>query len=195
MSLIGIWGHSAVGKTTWLKSIMDELPTINPDLVIVFGDLAEEYHYKADEDAWLLIENKLRWQGKREEKLQWPIINMICDYKVWILESMRWFNGLQELLVEGFKVNHNSGLAMIIPYAQPEVHQSFLQQRCDSRNKQISPWWTPENCWKEATYRINSVEKYWKPSDIPYCMQEIDAERQSWSVVTEYIKTMLCEGF
>lgn len=189
--LIGIWGPSAVGKTTWLTNIMDELPNLNTDLVVVFGDLAEEYHYLCTEDAWLLQENKLRWQGTREEKLQWPVDQLIADDKVWILESMRWFNGLQPLLVDSFISNSHKGLAMLIPYAQPAVHKKFIKQRCDFRNKKMSPWWTPENCWKESSYRINSVEKYWKPAGVPHHLQEIDSNRRNWNIATDILKTWL----
>lgn len=192
--LIGIWGHSAVGKTTWLKSIMDELPEINPNLVVVLGDLAEEYHYDLERDVWVLVENKLRWQGKREEKLMWPVSDLIGGEKIWVLESMRWFNGLQPLLTSQYTEFNRQGLAMIIPYAQPEVHQAFLQQRCDSRNKQMSPWWTPDNCWKEALYRLNSVDKHWKPAGVPHYVFEIDAERRQWANVTDIIKLLLRKG-
>jgi hypothetical protein len=191
MALVAIWGASAVGKSYFLKSIMDDLPDINPNITVVFGDNAEEYHYAPGLDAWLLKENHLRWQGKREEKLRWAVSDMITCEHVWVLESMRYFNGLQRLFVDAFIRNNCKGLSIIIPFAQPKVHQAFLQQRCDLRNKKMSEWWTPENCWKESNYRISSVEKYWKPAGVPSYVFEIDAERKAWNDVTSCLKSLI----
>lgn len=190
--LIGVWGHSATGKTTWLRSIMDELADANPNLVIVLGDNAEEYYLK--DDVWHKVENHDRWQGKKEQKLQWSPDLMIATDTVWVVESMRWYNGLQQCLVDAFNRNQQQGLHMIIPHAQGAVHQEFIRQRCIKSGKKMSDWWTIENCDREANYRLGSIEKWWKPNRVPATSFEIDADRRNWLFVTQYVKELLCQA-
>lgn len=191
MSIIGIWGHSALGKTTWLHSIEHEPPVFAPDNVLVFADNSLEYHMFMGEH-WMPIKKGKRWQGTKDEKLRFPLDEFFASRKVWIIESMRWFNGLQGELVAAYRRNGNTGLHMIIPWAQPQVHREFIRQRCVKVGKPMSPYWENEaNCWNEARYRLNSIEKFWKPNGIPSVQYSIDPERNNWYYVTLYLKELL----
>lgn len=192
MSLIAIWGHSATGKSYWLESIRDELPSIQSNPVVVLCDYPREYHYRPDTDDWLFVSNSTRWKGAKPEKLQWPVMDIIVDDKVWVIESSRYFNGMQQYLVQAFQANGCRGLSMIFPWAQPEVHREFIRQRCLSKNKPMSQWWENlDNCKHEANNRLNSIAKWFVPAGVPCKSFEIDYERRNWNCVTTYLKEIL----
>lgn len=194
MTLVCVWGHSALGKSTWLESIRDELPSLQSNLAVVLCDYPREYHYRPGTNDWLLItvQHRRRWKGVKIEKLQWPIAHIIIDAKVWVIESSRYFNGMQKYMVEAFQANGCRGLSVIVPWAQPEVHREFIRQRCLSKNKPMSQWWESlENCEHEANNRLNSIPKWFEPVNIPARAFEIDAERRGWACVTEYLKEQL----
>lgn len=194
MSLIAIWGHSASGKSYWLESIRDELPSIQPNLVVVLSDYPREYHYRPATNDWSLFtdEYRCKWKGTKAEKLQWPVADMIRDSRTWVVESSRYFNGMQPYMVEAFRTNGGRGLSIILPWAQPEIHSEFIRQRCISKNKPMSQWWEDlEHCQHEANNRLNSAPKWFEPAGIATRAFEIDYERRNWNCVTEYLKEIL----
>lgn len=194
--LIAIWGHSATGKSTWLESIMDELPDIRPDLVVVMCDYPREYYYRPMTDDWYMITNGIRekWKGTKDEKISPE--QFIVDSTVWVMESSRYFNGLQAQMVEAFRANDCKGLHVILPWAQPDVHSEFIRQRCLSKNKPMSPWWENlENCRHEANNRLNSVAKWFEPNGVSTTTFEIDLERRNWALVTQHLKDVLRNGY
>lgn len=192
--LVGIWGHSCIGKTTWLKSIMDDLPEICPELSVVIADNEQEYHYDPAQDVWRYIVNRVRWKGTKEQKLQWPIGNLILDRRVWVLESMRYFNGMQSYMIDAYLSNGRAGLAMILPHTTVDIYREMQRQRCISLNKPMSPWWELEdNLLKEIKYRAGSAKKWWQPNGVPCMVLEIDAERSNWYLATDYLKGLLTE--
>lgn len=198
MPMIGIWGHSALGKTTWLHSIENDPPIFSTDNVLVFADNSLEYHMFMGEH-WMPIKKGKRWQGTKEQKLHFPLDEFFFSKKIWIVESMRWFNGIQGHLVEArnrYKVaTGKEGLYMIIPWAKPEVHREFLRQRCLKVGKPMSPYWLElDNCWAEARYRINSIDKFWMPAGIPAVQFQIEADRAGWRHVTNLLKTLVANG-
>lgn len=192
MSLIGIWGHSCVGKTTWLKSIMDDLPDIYPNLTVILADNEQEYHYDPVTDSWRYIVNRIRWKGTKEQKRQWPIGDLILSDRVYILESMRYFNGMRADMLAAWRARGNSGIHMILPYTTIEIYREMQRQRCISLNKPMSPWWElDEHLKKEINYRRGFGKHWCEPNHVPYKLIEIDVERKNWSMATEYLKEVL----
>lgn len=196
--IIGVWGHSALGKTTWLHSIKDQLLGINENIVVVFADNSVEYHSFLGEH-WIQVKKGKRWQGTKEQKLYFPLDEFMFSKNIWIVESMRWFNGIQGHLVEArnrYKVaTGKEGLYMIIPWAEPETHREFIHQRCLKVGKPMSDYWLSlDNCAAEARYRLNSIDKFWTPAGIPSVQFQIEADRTGWRHVTNLLKTLVANG-
>lgn len=193
--LVCVWGHSAVGKSHWLESIMDELPSIQSNLVVVMCDYPREYYYRPNTDDWYLVTNGIRekWKGTKAEKIN-PA-QFIHDKTTWVVESSRYFNGLQAQMVEAFRENGCQGLHVIIPWAQSETHSEFIRQRCLLKNKPMSQWWQNlDNCQHEANNRLNSIPKWFQPNGVPATSFEIDLDRKNWNLVTQHLKDVLRNG-
>lgn len=192
MALIGVWGHSCVGKTTWLKSIMDDLPDLLSGISVVIADNEQLYDYDANQDAWIYEVNRKRWKGTKVQKAQWPIGDLILSDRMYVLDSMRYFNGLQPQMIEAHR--HGGYLAMILPYTTPDIYREFQRQRCITLNKPMSPWWeVEENLLKEIKYRAGSAEKWWKPNGVLYKLIEIDEQRCNWVIATQTLKGWIKE--
>jgi hypothetical protein len=177
---------------------MPTLEAYAPHIVVVFGDNSVEHHSYIGRQSiprWLELKKSKKWQGKKEEKLAYPLLHMIASDKLWVVESMRYFNGLFPNLIEAFQQNGNAGLHMIIPYAADEVHREFLRRRCIKVGKDMSPYWEDlKNCGNERRYRVGSIEKWWDPNGVPAKAFEIDANRFNWIKVTRYLRSLLDAG-
>lgn len=190
MSIIGIWGPSALGKTYWLSSCMDGLAQLNNNLVVVLADNSLESHYKAG--AWEKVRNNERWKRTKEEKLSWPPYELMADQRVWLIESHRYFGGIQPEFVAAWASNGGRGLYMLNVWAQPDLMRDFLKRRCDAKGKEFnSGYWDYERAKYENLRALNSAEKWLKPAGIPYENFEIDPERRKWNYVTEYVSELL----
>lgn len=189
MSLIGIWGHSAIGKTTWLHSIKDELKEINRNIIPVFADGTPQ-EYWPFRNGWFTV-NKDHWKGIKDIKVP-QVPRLIASHKIWILESMRWFIGMQPDLTAGFKANGNSGLHMIIVYSKPEVQREWRKQRCELLGKPWNDYWDkPGNLRVENNRGVNSIRKHFQPAGVPCASFEIGYDRKEWAEVTAYLKGLL----
>lgn len=189
--IIGVWGPSALGKTYWLTSCMDELARVYDQLTVVLADNALEAHYK---DGVRLedVRNNERWKRTKEEKLSWSPADTIADPRVWIIESHRYFGGIQPDYVAGWKANGGRGLYMLNIYAEPDLMREFLARRCMDNGKEFNAgYWDYERSKYENLRALNSAERWLKPAGIPYENFEIDPERKNWAYVTEYISELL----
>lgn len=196
MSLIGIWGHSAIGKTYWLHSIKDELYRINPNIVIACADDVTEYHplqlklSTGSSLAWS-PKREQHWKSTKEDRLE-VLPKLVADDKVWILDSMRWFIGMQTDIVDAFKANGNKGVHMIAVWSQPLVQQEFRLLRCLALGKPWNEYWDDvKNLKVESNRGINSIKKHFAPAGIPSRSFEIGIDRLEWAQVTAYIKQVL----
>lgn len=188
--LIGVWGPSALGKTYWLTSCMDELARLNNDIVVVLADNSLENHYKAG--AWEKVRNNERWKRTKEEKLSWPPADLMADKRVWIIESHRYFGGIQPEFVAGWRANRGRGLYMLNVWAQPDLMRDMLERRCIANGKEFnSGYWIPERCKYENLRALNSAERWMKPAGVPYENFEIDQERKVWGYVTQYVAELI----
>lgn len=189
MALVGIWGHSCVGKTTWLKGLMEQLADMCPGLSIIIADNEQEYHHDPVQDAWVYKVNRERWKGSKAQKAMWPIQNIVLDQRLWIIESMRYFNGMQAFMIEGYRARGCTGLSMILPYAESiELYREMQRQRCTILNKPMSPWWElDEHLEKEIKYRAGSGKKWWEPNGVPHKLVAIDPQRKNWVQATEFL--------
>lgn len=189
MALVGIWGHSAIGKSTWLESIQDELRQINSKIVLVYADVQLERR-PVGKAGWVQA-RRTRWKGEKQER-QDVIPMMVSDHKIWILESMRWFIGMQTDLVDAYKANGYSGLHMIITYSQLDVQKRWRQERCNLLGKPWNDYWDdPAHLKVENNRGINSIKRHFEPAGIPCRSFHIGYDRAEWSQVTEYLKGLL----
>lgn len=188
MSLIGIWGHSAIGKTYWLHSIKDDLKAINPNIVIACADDVTEYHPYSG--GWI-ARRQQHWKSEKADRLE-TIQRIVKDDKIWILDSMRWFIGMQPHIVNEFNKNCMSGVHMIIVWSQPDVQWEFRYRRIVALGKTWNEYWDDDRHLRvEANRGLNSITKHFEPAHIPNASFEIDLERKNWALVTEYIKRIL----
>lgn len=187
--MINILGPSAVGKTTFLRSIMDEIPeatTRNP--VVVFGDTGDEYHYEADSDSWIHMKKHDKWAGTKEQKD--PAKNLYCmmkSEKIYVVDVMRYYNGLWSYVLEAH-AKLRGGTAFIVPYYTGEVGLQFRLQRCERNGKAISPYWMDvRNCWSESAGRLNMCKKRFQPAGIPCAYVEMDLARKNFDLVKKIL--------
>lgn len=188
MSLIGIWGHSAIGKTYWLHSIKDDLKAIQPKIVIACADDVTEYHPYSK--GWI-ARRQQHWKSTKDDRIQ-TIHRIVKDDKIWIVDSMRWFIGMQPELINAFNMNCMSGLHMIVVWSQPDVQRDFRLKRTVLLGKPWNVYWDDQAHLKvEANRGINSIAKHFEPGHVPWATFEIDAQRKNWAQVTAYLKTIL----
>lgn len=200
--MLFIYGPSAIGKTTFLKSVQwDLVPPTGSKLVVVYADHCEEHHQVLDVycddtigDVFASIKKGKKWGGKRAEKEPMRhLYNMIGDDRtMWVVECMRYLNGLWPELIEAHQRN-GGGLRIIVPYYTGEVGQYFRQQRCDKLGKEMSEYWTVDNCLSESDYRVNSCRKHLQPVGIPCIFISIDKERRGWDTVRKFVMGCLIE--
>lgn len=187
--LIGVWGHSAIGKTTWLESIEDELRQINKKIVLVYADVQLERR-PVGNTSWVQA-RRTRWKGEKEER-QEVIPMMVSDHKIWILESMRWFIGMQPDLTAAYKANGNSGLHMIVTYSQLVTQRLWRLQRCQLLGKDWNTYWDdPAHLKVENNRGLNSIKKHFEPAGVPCKAFEIGEDRAEWAQVTAYLKAII----
>lgn len=186
--LICVWGHSAIGKTTWLESIQDDLRAINRKIVLVYADVQLER--RPFKDGWFDSRHS-RWKGEKQER-QAILPTMIADSKIWILESMRWFIGMQPDLTAGFKANGNSGLHMIILHSDLDVQKLWRLERCQLLGKPWNTYWDKLGNLKVENNRgRNSIIKHFQPAGVPCKAFKIGYERKEFAEVTAYIKGII----
>lgn len=189
--MIGIWGHSAIGKTTWLESIADDLARLNRQIVLVYADVQQECRPMAD--RWLCV-RRTRWKGEKQERLA-VTPKLIADNRIWIVESMRWFIGMQIPILEAWKANGRHGLHMTILYSQPEVQKQMRWDRCQLLGKDWNTYWDDYSHLKVESYRsFNSIKHHWAPNKVPYKAYEIRADRVEFNEVTKDIKRLVSGG-
>lgn len=189
--ILGMYGPHAVGKTTFLRGVMDEVvEAINhkskgthfPEPVIVLADNNEEYHYNRKNDCWVLSNNKPRWKGKKHEKVPY-LHGMVSNKdKLWIIESARYFGGLQHDLLEAYDVC-GGGLQFYVPLTDFDTFHKFMQDRCAKANKVFrSDYWTMEKLIYESSGRyINMMNNNYKPAGVKVYTHAIDYERKAWN--------------
>jgi hypothetical protein len=194
--LIGIMGPHAVGKTQFLKNNMDWLAdNCKYDaLVVVLADLESEYHYNAAVDAWYLTKNFLRWKGHKEEKLAEPWLhNMIVDKTtLWIVESGRYFKGMQPTITDSY-YHCGGGVRFIVPYSRGVTMVQFLKERCAKHNKELSEYWTPDNCDKESREFTNMIAKCYIPIGVPSYQVMVNENRVEWEIVKGILYSWIIE--
>jgi hypothetical protein len=190
--LIGIYGMFAVGKTTFLMDAKEDLPGIvNNDLTVVFADLGDEYHYEPTDDEWIIYGDSIRWKGKRDEKLP-HIESMIEDRDMlWIVESARYFGGLQDEIIRCVR-KHGGGAAFIVPVSDEPTARQFLIDRCNKRNKEFrADYWTERRLNYEAYHRyVNVVNKHYLPAGIKCYVRHISYARNEWESIRELLHGM-----
>jgi hypothetical protein len=183
--LIGIIGPFGVGKTTFLKNSMDWLSDhCRYNLTVVLADLESEYHYNVNDNCWDLTKNFKRWKGHREEKMAEPWLeDMIWDStRLWIVESARYFKGLQPNIIEAHK-KWGGGVRFIVAHAKGGTLMQFLRERTASHNKVPSDYWTPETCLRESNEHVNSANNRYIPAGIPCVLQQITEHRVEWEII------------
>ena len=187
--ILFIYGASAIGKTTFLKSVQYSLkPPSNTGLVVVYADFCEEHH------GDVIIKKKRKWGGKREEKRPaYHLDDMIGDDGVmWVVEAMRYLNGLWPEVIRAHELS-GGGVRVIVPYYSGEVGRLFRQQRCDKIGKKLSKYWTVEHCLAESDYRVRSCKKHLVPVGIPCEFVEIGPTREEWVLVRQIMRQWLAE--
>jgi len=178
-----IYGPSAVGKTVFLKGIQHNLQALTDvNVAVVYADLAMEYHFISGE--YVSIRENVKWKGKRNEKQPlYHLDNMVGDDDtIWVVECMRYLNGLWVELIYTHNLN-GGGLRIIVPYYTGEVGLQFRRDRCDGLCKELSDYWTVASCAKESNYRKCSCEKHLVPAGIPCEFVKIDVARKNWERV------------
>lgn len=188
--MLFIYGPSAIGKTTFLKSVQHSLvPPIGSKLVVVYADHCVEHH------GDVIIKESKKWGGKRVEKEPMRHLdNMIGDDRtMWVVECMRYLNGLWPELIEAHQRN-GGGLRIIVPHYTGEVGRYFRQQRCDKLGKKMSEYWMVKNCAGESEYRKNSCIKHLVPVGIPVKCYKIDKKRTNWHTLGIGLKWWLSES-
>lgn len=192
MSVIGIWGHSAIGKTYWLHSVKDELYQVNPNIVIACADDVTEYHpYSSSNLFGWIPRRQQHWKSEKADRID-TIQRIVKDSKIWILDSMRWFIGMQPYIVNEFNRNCMSGVHMIIVHSQPDVQREFRYRRTQALGKPWNEYWdNPANLKVEANRGLNSITKHFGPAHIPTASFEISLDRNEWKDVTIYLMELL----
>lgn len=191
--LIGIWGHSAIGKTYWLHSVKDELYNANPNIVIACADDVTEYHPYTSSFTGLgwIARRQQHWKSEKADRLE-ALPRMVKDSKIWILDSMRWFIGMQPEIVSAFNANSMSGVHMIVVWSKPDVQREFRRQRTEVLGKPWNTYWDDNAHLKvEANRGLNSIKKHFAPAGIPAASFEISLDRNEWEDVTIYLMELL----
>ncbi|GAG46055.1 unnamed protein product, partial [marine sediment metagenome] len=110
-------------------------------LVIAIADTDTAYHLNGAE--WFTRRGggkDGRWKGKKERKLPF-IAEMIADDKLWIVESSRFFSGMHDAIVDGYKEHGN--VAFLLTVTSGDIMQQFLRDRCAAKNKKFrDDYWT-----------------------------------------------------
>lgn len=186
--LLGIYGPFAVGKTTFVQNNMDDFAdSSRNNLTVVLGDLNEEYWL--DDDDWILRNCKPRWKGTRDEKVPW-IDHMIGDRKrLWIVESARYFGGLQNPFTRSY-VKHQGGLRFVVPITEPDAMRQFLIERCEKRNKQFrKEYWDTKRLTYECQGRyVNAIENHYITIGVKCYIKTISYDRHEWLDVARIIR-------
>lgn len=191
--LLGVYGVFAVGKSTFFQNHMDELAdVVEPEMTIVLADYKQEYWLDKRKNRWDLREHKPRWKGSREDKLPW-IEPMIGDKKrLWIVESARYFGGLQDYLVACHR-KHYGGLRFIITITDPETARKFLVDRCEKRNKEFqASYWDNKRLMYESYGRyVNVVNSAYNPAGVPCLIRNISEDRHEWIGIQREIEQII----
>lgn len=194
--VIFIYGASAIGKTTFLRNHQYILqPPTGMNLVMVYADHCEEHHLVGIRDFMVVKESK-KWGGKRKEKRpMFHLDTMIGDDgTMWVVECMRYLNGLWPELIQAHKLN-GGGLRIIVPWYTGETGQYFRQERCDKIGKSLSEYWLDaKNCFSESDYRVRSCEKHLVPVGIPCEFVEIGKSRANWQQIWLLMQRWLGES-
>ena len=178
--ILGIYGPFAVGKTYWLKNGMDDLADSSyGNLTVVLGDLNQEYWL--NDDHWVLRENKPRWKGKKEDKLPWINRMVAAEDRLWIVESARYFGGMQDQFIQSFE-RYGGGLRFIIPVVEPDTMRQFLIERCKKRNKKFREgYWDDKRLMYESQGRyVNAMEKHYVPIGVKCYVKMVSYDRSEW---------------
>ena len=190
--LLGLYGVFAVGKTTFMQDRMDDFADSSyGDLTVVLGDLKQEYWL--NDDHWILREHKPRWKGTREDKVLW-IDHMIGDKeRLWIVESARYFGGLQDQFIHSFR-RHGGGLRFIVPVTEPDTTKRFLMERCEKRNKTFrEEYWDDKRLIYESQGRyINAMNNHYIPEGIKVYVQAISYDRHEWVEIARLMREICC---
>ena len=191
--LLGIYGVFAVGKSTFFQKHMDELAdVVVPELTVVLADYKQEFWLNKAKDCWDLRQHKPRWKGSREDKLPW-IEPMIADHeRVWIVESARYFGGLQDHLVDCYRI-HRGGLRFIVPITEPDTARKFLVDRCKRRNKVFrEEYWTSDRLIYESNGRyVNVTEHTYIPAGVKCLVRNVSYDRHEWVGIGREIEQIL----
>lgn len=190
--LLGIWGPSSVGKTYFTRRWISHLVCIsNWPISLVEADSPVVWNLKTftedGEPFWDRASgDKPRWKGKKADKLHpHPPSELMADReRIWIIESVRYFNGLWPHITEACQ-ELGGGFRLMVVIAQGPVHHQFL---IDRKGGELSPYWTPENCWKESQYRANNFYKHYEPAGVVGKVVEIGPDRLEW--LTEVLPLM-----
>jgi hypothetical protein len=193
--LLALYGPFAIGKSTFLDTHMDYFADNLPEwlnLSVVLADYADEYRYMKISDTWQVVHDKPRWKGKKEDKLPY-IADMVRDRKrLWIVESARYFGGLQDIFIE----YHNKfcgGVKFMVFRTDLNTARKFMIERCEFRNKTFNEeYWTPQRLAYESMGRyINVVNNSYTPAGVKCDVMPVSYDRREWDMVKGKIRAIL----
>lgn len=192
--LLALIGASSIGKTTFMRGIMNDIPdwiTV-PNLVVVNADVGEEYRLDKKRDVWVRNKYFKKWSGKRIEKEpgKWMPLMIGDKTTMWVIDSMRYMNGLQPEVVDAFK-HARGGLRIIIVYTNGEDGRIMRLERCEKNHKEISLYWSIKQCLHESEYRCNMARKTYIPAGVWCELIRIRPDRKDWEQVYVIIRQWL----
>lgn len=191
--MLGMYGPYAVGKTTFIDNLINDIAMsaynyneIPHGLVLVKADQNLEWS-----KATGYIKTGMKYTGTSVAKRS-DIHNMVADDTcLWIVESARYFSGsTQQYVVDAVQYS-KGGAAFIIPTTTEANMIAFLKERCLKRNKAYRA-----DVWENKTHRAgyesrdryrNAALKWYQPNNIPWVEIIIDAERKAWAQVLRVV--------
>ena len=193
--LIGLYGVFAVGKTTFLFNLMDELAGLSIyGLTVVMADLGDEYEYHGGSEPYWEIrsDRKSLWRGKQDEKAEHMRFMVNDKERMWIVESARYFGGMHGVLVDAF-AQAGGGLHFIVPVTDGDTGRKFLIDRCKKRNKTFrADYWTDKRLAYECIGRYQNVMSVqYGPAGVPYMVLPISYARTEWAAAEASLKHMV----
>lgn len=192
--LLALWGTHAIGKTTFLQSLIGQLTTLHKNskqlkqLVIVQADLEREWTAM---NGWAVVK---RWKIPNIQKRA-VVQDMVADDNhLYLIESARYFGGMYPVLVSAYK-QCRGGVYFIIPVASADDVRYFIRQRCLMNGKEYQADYWGDHADYECNGRYsNPARKWFQPAGIPYDIVTIERDRKAWKQVIErQVWRLICQ--